>query len=135
MTDQQSSSSKTIENKEQEEQKNQKNENIKMPEIKPGMTVKVYQRIKETDAKGNPKERVQVFEGIVIACKHGHQAGATFTVRKIAVGNVGVEKIFPIDCPTIKKVEIVKEYKVKKAKLYFLRNYKKKLKEKKRQEK
>ncbi len=109
----------------------QKTEN-KMPEIKPGMIIKVHQKIKETDAKGNPKERVQVFEGMVIACKHGRQSGATFTVRKIAVGNVGVERIFPINCPTVQKIEVIKEYKVKRAKLYYLRDYKKKLKEKKK---
>lgn len=124
MTEQQTSSPKTTEDKEQKE-------SVKMPQIKPGMTVKIHQKIKETDAKGNPKERIQVFEGLVIACKHGRQTGATFTVRKTAVGNVGVERIFPINCPTVKKVEIIKEHKVRRAKLYYLRNYKKKLKEKK----
>lgn len=118
-----------------EEEQNNKSSKPKMPEIRPGMTIKVHQRIKEFDTKGNLKERVQVFEGIVIARKHGRQAGATFTVRKIAVGNVGVEKIFPFNCPTIKKVEIIKEYKVRRAKLYYLRNHKKKLKEKKQREK
>lgn len=132
MADQQSSSSKTTANKEQEEPKEQKQENIQIPRLKPGMTVKVHQKIKETDAKGNPKERIQIFEGIIIACKHGRQTGATFTVRKIAVGNVGVERIFPINCPTIKKVEIIGEHKVRRAKLYYLRSYKRKLKEKKK---
>lgn len=104
----------------------------KLPEIKPGMTIKVHQKIKELDAKGKPKERVQVFEGMVIARKGGHQPGATFTVRKIAVGRVGVEKIFPLELPSILKIEIVKEHKVRRAKLYYLRDYKKKLREKKK---
>ena len=105
----------------------------KLPEIKPGMTIKVHQKIKELDAKGKPKERVQVFEGMVIARKGGHQLGATFTVRKIAVGRVAVEKIFPLELPSILKIEIVKEHKVRRAKLYYLRDtYKKKLKEKKK---
>lgn len=102
---------------------------IKTSEIKPGMWVKVYQKIKELDAKGNPKERVQVFEGMVIARRGGNTLGATFTVRKIGADNIGIEKIYPIHLPTITKVELLKRYKVRRAKLYYLRDYKKKLKE------
>ena len=100
------------------------------PEIRPGMVIRVHQNIRELDAKGKPKERIQVFEGIVIARHGGNTQVATFMVRKIASGRVGVEKIFPLHLPSISKVEIVKKYKVKRAKLYYLRGkYKKKLKE------
>ncbi len=103
----------------------------KMPELKPGMTVRVYQKIKELNIKGEEKERVQYFEGLIIALKHGREKGATMTVRKISDG-VGVEKIFPLRLPTITKIEVKKQARVKRAKLYFLkRGYKKKLKEKK----
>lgn len=99
-------------------------------EIKPGMTIRVYQKIKELNTKGEEKERVQYFEGIVIAKKHGKETGGTITVRKVSDG-IGVEKIFPLNLPTITKIEIKKEAQVKRAKLYFLkRGYKKKLKEK-----
>ena len=83
--------------------------------IQPGWTVKVHQKIKEGE-----KERVAPFEGIVIAKKHGNEAGGTFTVRRIISG-VGVEKIFPIYSPTIEKIEVLKKAKVRRAKLYYLR--------------
>ena len=102
---------------------------IKTTEIKPGMLVKVYQKVKELDAKGNPKERISVFEGVVIARRGGNTPGATFTLRKIGSGGIGIEKIYPVHLPTITKVELVKQYKVRRAKLYYLKNYKKKLKE------
>jgi large subunit ribosomal protein L19 len=98
-----------------------------LPEIKPGMTVKVYQKITETGPKGE-KERVQVFEGMIIAHQHGKEAGATITVRKISEG-IGVEKIFPLHSPNIIKIEPIKQAKVRKAKLYYLRDYSKRLKE------
>jgi large subunit ribosomal protein L19 len=84
-------------------------------EIKTGDIVRVYQKIKE-----GGKERTQVFEGIVIARKHRNEIGATITVRK-EISGIGVEKIFPIHSPTIEKIEIVKEGKRKRAKLYYLR--------------
>lgn len=99
----------------------------KLPEIKPGMTVRVHQKITETGPKGE-KQRTQVFEGIVLAHRHGQQAGATITVRKISEG-IGVEKIFPLNSPTIVKIEPVKQAKVRQSKLYYLRDYKKRLKE------
>ena len=83
--------------------------------VRPGDTVKVYQKIKEKD-----KERIQIFEGLVLARKHGKEAGATITVRKVASG-VGVEKIFPIHSPVIDKIEIVKRGKARRSKLYYLR--------------
>jgi len=112
------------------ENNNQTQETKKeIPEIRPGMLVRVHQKIKELDTKGNPKERIQIFEGIVIARHGGKKPGATFTVRKIAADGIGVEKIYPLYSPTIVKIEVVKQYKVRRAKLYYLRNYKKKLKE------
>ena len=83
--------------------------------IRAGDTVKVHQKIQD---KG--KTRIQIFEGVVLARKHGNEAGATFTVRKMASG-VGVEKIFPLYSPNIDKIEIVKRAKVRRAKLYFIR--------------
>lgn len=83
--------------------------------IRPGDTVRVHQKIEE---KG--KTRLQVFEGVVLARKHGDEPGATFTVRKVSSG-IGVEKIFPLYSPLIDKIEIVKRSKVRRAKLYFIR--------------
>jgi len=87
----------------------------KVPTIKPGMTVKVYQRIKEGD-----KERTQMFEGIVLAVGSGTGIGKTFTVRKVVDG-VGVEKVYPLYGSTIEKIVIKKTAKVRRAKLYYLR--------------
>ncbi|MEA3463618.1 MAG: 50S ribosomal protein L19 [Patescibacteria group bacterium] len=102
-----------------------------IPNIKPGMTIKVYQKIKELNPKGEEKERIQYFEGMVISKKHGKETGGTITIRKISDG-IGVEKIFPLNLPTITKIEVKKQAKVRRAKLYFLkRGYKKRLKEKK----
>lgn len=106
-----------------------------IPEIKPGMTVRVYQKIKEQNAKGEWKERQQYFEGIVLAAKHGKEAGASITVHKVSDG-VGVEKIFPLHLPEITKIEIKKQAKVRRAKLYFLkRGYNKRLKLKRKKSK
>lgn len=96
--------------------------------LKPGMVVRIYQKIKEMNAKGVEKERLQYFEGTITARKHGNEIGATITVTKISEG-VKVEKIFPINLPTITKIEIKKEYQVRRAKIGFLFDgYKKKLK-------
>ncbi len=84
-------------------------------DIRPGDTVRVMQKIKE----GN-KFRLQAFEGLVLARKHGTEAGATFTVRKVSSG-VGVEKIYPLYSPMIESVEVVKRARVRRAKLYFIR--------------
>ncbi len=96
---------------------------------RPGEVVKVHQRVKEMTSKGEEKERIQIFEGIVIARRHGNEPGATFTVRKVSQG-IGVERIFPLRAPTIAKVETVKRYQVRRAKLHHLRGkYGKKMKE------
>ena len=107
-----------------------------LPDLRSGMTVRVHQKIKEIvlteklkgKMEAKEKERVQVFEGIILAIKHGRGLNGTMTVRKISDG-VGVERIFPLHMPSIQKIEIVKTAKVSRAKLYYLRNYKKKLKE------
>ena len=85
-------------------------------DIRPGDTVRVSERIKEGD-----KTRLQQFEGLVLAVKHGREAGGTFTVRKTLSG-VGVEKIFPRFNPSIEKIEIIKRSKVRRAKLYYIRH-------------
>jgi large subunit ribosomal protein L19 len=83
--------------------------------VRSGDTVRVHQRIIERG-----KTRIQNFEGLVISVKHGTEAGATFTVRATLSG-IGVEKIFPLYAPFIEKIEIVRRSKVRRAKLYFIR--------------
>ena len=83
--------------------------------VQPGDTVRVWQKIQE---KG--KTRLQAFEGLVLARKHGNEPGATFTVRRVT-GSVGVEKVFPLYSPMIDRIEIVKRSKVRRAKLYYIR--------------
>ena len=90
-------------------------EQRKKLDIKAGDTVRVHQKIQEKD-----KTRIQVFEGLVIARKHGKEAGGTFTVRRTSLG-VGVEKIFPLYSPNIDKIEITKRSKVRRSKLYHIR--------------
>ena len=85
-----------------------------LPDFRPGDTLRVHVKIKE-----GTRERIQVFEGIVIAKQHGG-LDETFTVRKISNG-VGVERIFPVHCPSIDKVEVQRQGKVRRAKLYYLR--------------
>jgi large subunit ribosomal protein L19 len=90
-------------------------EERKSLDLRSGDTVRVWQKIQE---KG--KTRLQAFEGLVLARKHGKEAGATFTVRRVASG-VGVEKIFPLYSPMIDKIEVLKRAKVRRAKLYHIR--------------
>lgn len=89
-----------------------------MPDIKSGYTVKVHQKIKEGD-----KERIQIFEGVVIARKHGKGINSTITVRKVVDG-IGVERIFPVHSPSVEKIEVVKKGKARRSKLYYLRTAK-----------
>lgn len=84
-------------------------------DFKAGDTVKVWSKIQE---KG--KTRLQAFEGLVLARKHGNEIGATFTVRKVASG-VGVERIFPLYSPNVDKIEVLKRSKTRRSKLYFIR--------------
>lgn len=88
----------------------------KHPDLAPGYTVRVHERIKEGE-----KERVQIFEGLIIGIHRGHTAtDATFTVRRIASG-IGVERIFLLHSPTLEKIDVKKVAKVRRAKLSFLR--------------
>ncbi len=86
-----------------------------LPTIQSGYTVRVHQKIKEGE-----KERVQIFEGLVIKVGHGEGVEKTFTVRKIVEG-IGVEKVFPMHSPNIKKIEVKKKAKVRRSKLYYMR--------------
>lgn len=96
-------------------------EERKKLDMRSGDTIRVTQKIIEKDKKtGKPKTRLQVFEGLCLAVKHGKEAGGTITIRKVASG-VGVERIFPIYSPMIEKFEVVKRSKVRQAKLYHIR--------------
>ena len=88
-----------------------------IPDFKTGDTVKVHARIKEGE-----KERIQVFQGVVIRKRKG-TTGASFTVRKVSYG-IGVERIFPLHSPFIDKIEIVSRGKVRRSRLYYLRKLK-----------
>ena len=96
-----------IENLEKEQMR------IDIPDFKPGDTVKVHARIKEGE-----KERIQVFQGLVIRKRKG-TTGATFTVRKVSYG-IGVEKIFPMHSPNIDKIEVLTRGKVRRGRLYYI---------------
>lgn len=87
-----------------------------VPDLKPGYLIAVHQKIKE----GN-KERVQVFQGTVIKTNSGHGINDNFTVRKVSEG-IGVERTFPVHAPSIIKIEVIRAYKVRQAKLNYLRN-------------
>jgi len=94
---------------------NQAQERKDIPEIRTGYAVRVHQKIKEGD-----KQRIQIFEGLVIARKHGQGINSTITVRKVS-GGFGVERIFPVHSPVIEKIEVVRKHKVRRAKLYYIR--------------
>ena len=89
-------------------------------DLRSGDTVRVHQKITEKDKTGKAKTRIQIFEGIVLARKHGAEAGATFTVRKVVDG-IGVERIFPLYSPNIEKIEIIRRSNTRRSKLYFVR--------------
>src|SRR5213082_2970233 len=92
-----------------------------LPEFRPGDTVKVNVRLQEGEGE-KVKERIQVFEGVVIS-KKGRASSATFTVRRVSFGT-GVERIFPLHSPTISSIEVVGKGKVRRARLYYLRDLK-----------
>ena len=98
-----------------------------LTQIKPGATVRVHELIKEpSTSSGQAKSRISMFEGLVLARKHGSEPGATFTVRATVAGE-GVEKVYPIYSTIISKVDIINSpKKVKRAKLYYIRNLSKK---------
>jgi large subunit ribosomal protein L19 len=90
---------------------------VERPAMKPGDTIRVHVKVREGD-----KERIQIFEGMVIAYRRGG-ARASFTVRKVSFGQ-GVERIFPLHSPTIDRIDVLRTAKVRRAKLYFLRDLK-----------
>jgi len=87
-----------------------------IPEFRAGDTVKVHVKIREGE-----KERIQIFQGVVIRRHRGNQLSATFTVRKISYG-IGVERILPLHSPLIGKIEVVRRGRVRQSRLYYLRN-------------
>jgi large subunit ribosomal protein L19 len=90
----------------------------KTPDFQAGDIVKVYQKVKEQD-----KERIQIFEGVLLAKKHGKGVSGTITVRKISQG-IGVERVFPLHSPLVEKIEVARKTKVRQGKLYYLRSLK-----------
>lgn len=90
-----------------------------IPVFRPGDTVRVHVRLKEAEGE---KERVQPFEGVVVS-KRGHLSGATFTVRRVSFG-IGVERIFPVNSPMISSIEVLQLGRVRRSKLYYLRQLK-----------
>lgn len=104
---------------------------INFTELKAGQTIRIHERIKDVNAKGEERERIQVFEGIILGLR-GSRISRTMTVRKVS-GGVGVEKIYPVNSPIIVKIELVKTARVRRAKLSFVTNtksrFRRKLKE------
>src|ERR1700722_12914585 len=90
-----------------------------IPVFRPGDTIRVHVRLKEAEGE---KERLQPFEGVVIS-KRGHLSGASFTVRRVSFG-IGVERIFPMHSPMISSIEVLRAGRVRRARLYYLRDLK-----------
>ena len=87
-----------------------------LPVLRPGDTVRVYVRLKEAEGE---KERIQPFEGVVIK-KRGKLTGSSFTVRRVSFG-IGIERVFPVNSPSISSIEVLRQGRVRRAKLYYLR--------------
>jgi len=85
-------------------------------DLRVGWTVRIHQKVKEKD-----KAKNQIFEGLVIARKHGKEAGSTITVRKVS-GGIGIEKTLPLSLPSIEKIEVLKKPRMRRAKLYYVRD-------------
>lgn len=109
---------------ESKEKKDKKEEKREIPEVESGYVVKVHQKIIQGD-----KTRTQIFEGVIIAKRGKTKADRTITVRKVATGGYGVERIFPLESPNVLKIEVIKKPKTRKSKLYYLREAPRKLKE------
>ena len=92
---------------------------VGMKELRAGYVVRVYEKIKDESAKGEERERVQIFEGMVIGVRGSKATSKTVTIRKVSEG-YGVEKIYPLASPLIEKIELVKMMKVRRAKLHYL---------------
>ena len=98
-----------------------------MPEVKPGMVIRVHEKIEDMNAKGEKRNRVQIFEGLVLGVRGAGQS-RSMTVRKETDG-FGVEKIYPVHSPNIAKIDIVKQMDVRRAKLSFIKDFGRRLKE------
>lgn len=101
---------------------------MELNELKSGQTVRLHERVKDITSKGEERERVQIFEGIILGVR-GSGKSKTLTIRKMSEG-IGVEKIYPINSPVIAKIELVKTAKVRRAKLTFLSDKKRQAKRK-----